>query len=258
MIQAKLYLVAGTETYLEDVASQLHSEVEAWFDMRIESGEELSAADLLTEFGGKLCYQSFSTGMNANLTRANTRNNFKYVQESIVGQKHGSVLEHSSFSILIENVSRVVTHELVRHRAGTAFSQESGRYVRISSPDIYVPQCIKDAGEKALVPYLKQAASAYETIKELEEILEIDKQSFERKKEITSALRRLAPTGSPTTLLMTANVRAWRHIIELRTAPGAEEEFRSVMNDAYYLLRWAAPAAFADGAVTGQQVLFYS
>jgi thymidylate synthase (FAD) len=42
---------------------------------------------------------------------------------------HGSVYEHASFSFLCYGISRSTTHEVVRHRAGTAYSQLSQRYV---------------------------------------------------------------------------------------------------------------------------------
>ena len=53
---------------------------------------------------------------------------------------------------------------------------------------------------------------------------------FGVKKEVTSALRRLAPIGLSTDILWTANVRTLRHVIEMRTAPGAEEELRLVFD----------------------------
>jgi len=53
--------------------------------------------------------------------------------ENLLRSAHGSVLEHAGYSFALRNVSRVFTHELVRHRAGSAFSQESLRYVRLTT-----------------------------------------------------------------------------------------------------------------------------
>ena len=74
----------------------------------------------LAEFAGRLCYMS-----QANPAKRPTR---EYL-DNIKKQGHGSVLEHANYSLLLEGVSRSLTHELVRHRAGFAYSQLSQRYV---------------------------------------------------------------------------------------------------------------------------------
>jgi len=81
---------------------------------------ESTDGERLAEFAGRLCYMS-----QANPAHRTTRD---YL-ENIKRQGHGSVLEHASYSLLLEGVSRSLTHELVRHRAGWAFSQLSQRYV---------------------------------------------------------------------------------------------------------------------------------
>ena len=62
--------------------------------------------------------------------------------ENIKKQGHGSVLEHANYSVLVEGVSRSLTHELVRHRAGWAYSQLSQRYVDESVADFVMPPAI--------------------------------------------------------------------------------------------------------------------
>jgi thymidylate synthase (FAD) len=69
---------------------------------------------------------------------------------------------------------------------------------------------------------------------------------FAVKKEITSALRRLAPIGLSTDILWTANVRTLRHVIEMRTAPGAEEELRLVFDQVARTMKDEAPNLFQD------------
>src|SRR5207253_5144706 len=68
--------------------------------------------------------------------------------ENIKKQGHGSVLEHANYSILLEGVSRSLTHELVRHRAGFAYSQLSQRYVDESQASFVIPPAV--AGDDAL------------------------------------------------------------------------------------------------------------
>jgi thymidylate synthase (FAD) len=69
---------------------------------------------------------------------------------------------------------------------------------------------------------------------------------FHVKKEITSALRRLAPIGLSTDIIWTANARTLRHVIEMRTAPGAEEELRMVFDQVARTMKQEAPNLFQD------------
>lgn len=96
--------------------------------------------DLLPEFAGRFCYRSWAKGRE-------TRDYIENIKES----GHGSVLEHGVITLAISGVSRALTHELIRHRAGFAVSQESQRYVdrsptwrRSTSPPI--PTCSRPSG----------------------------------------------------------------------------------------------------------------
>ncbi len=126
------------------------------------------------------------------------------------------------------------THEIVRHRL-CAFSQESLRFVRPTSLNAYFPEIflnIKDGEKRKAV-----ADIFYETFYHLEEvqrmlvsILGMDgtKILFSEKKQLQSAMRRLMPIGLSTGIIVTTNHRNWRHLIDLRTSQGAEEEIRYV------------------------------
>jgi len=136
------------------------------------------------------------------------------------------------------------THELVRHRAGSAFSQESLRYVRLTDIGFRVPP--------ALEPIRDQVISIVERLEELQvsaaKELGIDEEGipFHVKKEVTSALRRLAPTGLSTDIVWTANARTLRHVIEMRTAEGAEEELRLTFDKIARIMQAEAPGLFQD------------
>ncbi|MBV8734041.1 MAG: FAD-dependent thymidylate synthase, partial [Solirubrobacterales bacterium] len=157
---------------------------------------------------------------------------------------HGSVLEHANYTLAFRNISRVFSHELVRHRAGSAFSQESLRYVRLTDIGFRVPP--------ALEPVREQVVSLVERLEEFQvsaaEALGLDEEGvpFAVKKEVTSALRRLAPIGLSTDIVWTANVRTLRHVIEMRTAPGAEEELRLVFDRVARIMCREAPGLFQD------------
>lgn len=209
-----------------------------------------SDAEYVSEVAGKLCYMSFDTSLNSNLTRANARDNTTYLQKGIIATKHGSVLEHTTVNVVLHNVSRVLTHELIRHRAGTAFSQLSGRYVRTHDLEFgYIPLCIRgnDEAEKVFVDTLDYVAAA---MQKLAHIYDLDNSTdFAYKKEVTSAIRRLAPNGQVTNIMISANHRAWRHIIEMRTSAHAEEEIRVVFSHLFDMFRSRYPALYTDAVV---------
>ncbi len=104
----------------------------------------------------------------------------------------------------------------------------------------------------ALEPVREQVLGLVEQLEEFQltaaETLGLDDEGipFAVKKEITSALRRLAPIGLSTDILWTANVRTLRHVIEMRTAQGAEEELRTVFDTVARTMCDEAPNLFQD------------
>ncbi|HEV2815474.1 MAG TPA: FAD-dependent thymidylate synthase [Solirubrobacteraceae bacterium] len=229
----------GMRAYLERVGGA------GWLDRRLDEGGA-SAAELLVEFAGRACYRSWEPGLNPNVTRVRTDQREYF--ENILSSAHGSVLEHATYSFALRDVSRVFTHELVRHRAGSAFSQESLRYVRITDIGFRIPPVLE--------PLRSQVVSLVEQLEELQASaateLGIDDEGvpFAAKKEVTSALRRLAPLGLSTDIVWTANVRTLRHVVEMRTAPGAEEELRLVFGRVAEVMTHEAPGLFQDFART--------
>jgi thymidylate synthase (FAD) len=235
-------VVEGIRGYLQDVGG------ESWLQRRLDeaesAGEAVNPGELLVEFGGRACYRSWEPGLNPNVTRVRTDRQAYFA--NILSSAHGSVLEHANYSFALRNVSRVFTHELVRHRAGSAFSQESLRYVRLTDIGFRVPP--------ALEPVREQVLSIVEQLEEFQvsaaRELGIDAEGvpFHVKKEVTSALRRLAPIGLSTDIVWTANVRTLRHVIEMRTAEGAEEELRLVFDRIAQIMQAEAPNLFQDFA----------
>jgi len=183
---------------------------------------ERSNSEFLIELAGRVCYKSFGTGLNPNITKI--REDPKDYLLNILRSKHGSVLEHSSVTFAFLNVSRVFTHELVRHRAGTAISQESLRYVRPRDLALWLPRDIDPISDQ-FQAVLEEIADGY---RRLEASFAWDKMGFEKKKLITSALRRILPDGLATNVIWTANHRTIRWAIEMRTDPTAEVEMRKV------------------------------
>lgn len=246
-IYPRAFLIAQTSVDHGALGDALqHLGVSGW------KTDAVTDADLLTEFAGKSCYMSFDTALNQNLTKVGGRDNHEYIQQGIIANKHGSVLEHSTVTFLLANVSRVVTHEIVRHRAGVAYSQTSGRYVRSGEISYYIPQDIRAMGGEVASTFRDAFDQMEKNLSNLVRKSGIDAESLATKKRLTSAFRRIVGNGQANHIVVTANHRAWRHMIEMRTDPHAEEEIRVVFADISRQLREQFQALYADAEVTSE------
>ncbi len=201
---------------------------------------ESTDGERLAEFAGRLCYMS-----QRNPASRTTRD---YL-ENIKRQGHGSVLEHANYSVLLEGVSRSLTHELVRHRAGFAYSQLSQRYVDESQANFVVPPAIigDEALEGAWRAQVEGAQGTYVSL--VEQLMErygwvADK--VHRRKMAREAARGVLPNSTETKIVVTANARAWRTMLELRSSEGAELEIRRTAIAILRLLQREASAFFSD------------
>jgi thymidylate synthase (FAD) len=245
--QPKVYLVGktdivseGMEEYLADIGGP------DWFvEPRVSGGENL------IEAAGRMCYRSWQPWdpnkpecSNPNVTKVREGNN-KYMA-NIIKSGHGAVLEHVNLTFIIRDCSRVFTHELVRHRAGMAYSQESLRYVRLSDIRFWLPELVKE--KPKAVDFFKEVLPTLENIQAtLFGIFQIDRiKDFSTKKMLTSMFRRLAPIGLATSIMVTGNLRAWRHIIKMRTETVAEEEIRLIIGQVAQICKDTYPHVFYD------------
>src|SRR5688572_27368348 len=201
---------------------------------------ESTDGERLAEFAGRLCYMS-----QKNPASRATR---EYL-ENIKKQGHGSVLEHANYSLLLEGISRSLTHELVRHRAGFAYSQLSQRYVDESDAAFVVPPAV--AGDEALEgAWRAQMESALASYVALVDQLMTryawvgDK--VHRRKMAREAARGVLPNSTETKIVVTGNARAWRTMLELRTSEGAELEIRRCAVEILRVLQGEAPGFFSD------------
>jgi thymidylate synthase (FAD) len=201
---------------------------------------ESTDGERLAEFAGRLCYMSQRNPAN--------RATREYL-ENIKRQGHGSVLEHANYSLLVEGVSRSLTHELIRHRAGFAYSQLSQRYVDESQASFVVPPAI--VGDEKLEALwrsqIEEAQRAYVAL--VEELMRryswvADK--VHRRKMAREAARGVLPNSTETKIVVTANARAWRTMLELRSSEGAELEIRRVAVMILRILAGEAPGFFSD------------
>lgn len=208
----------------------------------------LSSSETLCKFAGQLCYLSFGP------QRTYNKDADKYFK-NIKMSSHGSVLEHASISMLWWGISRTLTHELVRHRAGYGFSQVSQRYVGgktirfVERPEFQnnelLHQWFIKRIERSFVEYLELTEYLVQLQNEGENLLSADRKTDLRKR-VRQASRALLPNETEAPILVTANVRAWRHFLNMRVNEHAEVEIRRVGYEAFRCLAELAPLMFSD------------
>lgn len=270
-----VFMVGHSEIDLQGLRAYLDFTDNREFMIDVEQARlnGVSGGEILCSTFAKLCYKSLTLGQNKNISRTRSiEDNLK----SCIDSCHGSVFEHASINFIATNVSRVLTHELVRHRAGFAHSQTSGRYVRGDSFDLvwdpilepvrgtmtvlcgaikdtYIDMCNKMGlnGMKGLKEAFPDQDEDHlrSWIKEKAGVDDLDNISFEYKKKATSALRRILPNGIANEIAFSVNLRALRHTVQLRTSRHAETEIRDVFSQVFTLVRDRYPMIFCDAKV---------
>ena len=133
----------------------------------------------------------------------------------VIESGHGSTIEHVVFTFAITGVSRTLSHQLVRHRAGVAFDQQSQRYVKFKGAATMLPTTIEDADPDLRRRYEDQVDGALSLYGEL----------------VGSGIpgedaRFVFPNATRTNLVMTTNLRALIHMSGLRLCTMAQWEIR--------------------------------
>lgn len=195
----------------------------------------VNGADILRhiERCGRICYKS-----EDNITEASCE---KFVA-GIIKRGHEAVIEHASFTVKFV-VDRGVSHEIVRHRMAS-YCQESTRYCNYAG---------KKFGEEITVIspcYLAEDPAGYRTWKSACEAAERTYFEMLRAGHSPQQARAVLPTSLKTELMMTANLREWRHFLKLRTANAAHPQMREVAIPLLETLKKEIPIIFDDIEVT--------
>lgn len=228
--------------FLKDIGAEEWLEKQPWYTA--DSEELVHSAEALTEIAGRSCYKSFGVGLNPNITRI--RQDSKEYLANVLGKGDGSIFEHAVLHLVFLDVSRVFTHELVRHRAGVAISQESLRYVRPKELRMTMVPGSELSRMKNLDELSLALESNYKMYEKLADATIQDEMKFDEKKAWTSALRRMLPDGIATTIVWSANHRTLRWVLEMRTNPGAEVEMRYVFDKVGDILVRDFPFIYQD------------
>ncbi len=243
LVQPETFLLGYTTPDMEGLTKFLEAtgrvDFLADFEDAVRSG--IHPGEALCSMYAKLCYASIVPGQNANLRATRSiRQNLIATMDSA----HGSVFEHLNLNFVTTRCSRVFTHELIRHRVGTAFSQTSGRYCRGETIE-FVHDPILDLVKGDIQDLLEVIELRYcDMVKKMG--MGDPRMDFDRKKKLTSALRRVLPNGQSNEMGFSANIRTLRHLLMLRTHRSAEWEIRVVFGDVFELVRHKFPMMFYD------------
>ncbi len=198
------------------------------------------AAQKLVEVAGRLCYKSYA--------KPRPGGNASYLGH-ILEVGHGSVIEHAVYNFIITGVSRSFTHELVRHRAGWAYSQRSQRFVDEKDCSFVEPDPIAEDPElhRIWLEAVKASHLAYSRLAEglARKFSDIEDKTLRRKKA-REAARSVLPNATETQIFVTANARALRHFIEARADESADAEIRKVAVAILKILQVESPNLFGD------------
>lgn len=184
----------------------------------------------LVACAARLCYSK--VGIDKILEKINSVKIRKRIRDCIK-KGHHSVLEHASFTFGVEGISRIATHQLVRHRIAS-FSQQSQRYVDLSeSSSFIIPPSIKK--NKAVVDsyleFIQNCKKYYRYLQDegypCEDARFVFAQSVETK------------------ILVTMNARELLHFFNLRCCQHAQWEIRSMAYKMLSLVKKVAPSIFA-------------
>lgn len=213
-------------------------------DPKVEVLSPLDGEQILEyiEECGRICYKSES---------AIKEGSAKTFVKNIIKRGHESVLEHFSFTVKF-TCDRAIANEIIRHRIAS-YSQESTRYCNYSGEKfgkeitVIWPKGYKEISEQTINGYyLKPEQNKY--LNWYQSCVEAEKRYFAMLEEGASPqeARAVLPNSLKTELIMTANLREWRHFFKLRCAPAAHPDMRIVAIDLLHQVKEKIPVVFDD------------
>lgn len=224
----------------------------AYTDFKADTAEELTGwrtdatgGQALVEFAGRACYQSWDKPNPATAT------NKTYIH-NIIDHEHFSVLEHASATFYFTGVSRSFTHELIRHRH-LSYSELSQRFVDASTVETVTPP-LYQRGDRTALPvsemllneHMSESQRVYNRlVSAWDGALREDGTTVTRK-QAREAARAVLPNATETRIVVTGNMRAWRHFIAMRATEHADAEMRTAAVVIAWELKMNFPNLFQD------------
>ena len=234
----RIYLIGRSHMDFDNLNRFLSEHHIKW-----ERTDGAAQSEEMVEVAGRVCYMSFE--------RSHKQSNEPFIRH-LIEKGHESVLEHVNWTFLLTGVSRALTHQVVRHRVGFAFSQLSQQYYDQTEAEFLKPPILENFpnASAAWQEAVEVAKKSYKNI--LKELagLENPVKSGITKKEIRrlmrSASRSVLPNSTETKFVMTANARAIRHLLIVRGSIPGDEEMRTLCGELFTILKAEAPSLFMD------------
>jgi len=173
-----------------------------------------------------------STSKPEDLDKTSTKE-LKAILEHVMKLGHTSVIEHTSFTFAISDVSRSLTHQLVRHRIAS-YAQQSQRYVNFKEPNYVIPPKIA-ADKKMKKAYFETMDSIW---KEYNRLIELGIPAEDA--------RYVLPNAACTNIIVTMNARSLLNFFELRCCQHAQWEIRQLANKMLKEVKKIAPTIFKN------------
>lgn len=192
--------------------------------MKVELLNLSTNSEKLIEVAGRTSYLSFDK---------EKLGSEKAFIKMIIKNRHESVLEHANATFRISEISRALSHQFVRHRF-CSVTQQSQRYVDEKQFKYIEPHDIKVNSEahKIFKEIMKEIKSKYQELRELG----IKKED----------VRYILPNAITTQMVITANLREWRHILKIRGEKAAQWEIRNLAIDILKIFKVEIPGVFKD------------
>ena len=186
--------------------------------------------DALVAAAARICYRDVTAG---ELLQSEENNLSRKLIAELFASGHTSTFEHVSFTFGIDGLSRVASHQLVRHRLAS-FSQQSQRYVKMNyDPEAVIIPPSVSSNPEALRIFQESARTSQEAYRQLIE-MGITKEDA----------RFILPHGHSTRLVMTMNARELHHFFRLRLCRRAQWEIQELARKMLILCREKAPVLF--------------
>ncbi|MBQ1295663.1 MAG: FAD-dependent thymidylate synthase [Clostridiales bacterium] len=211
--------------------------------MKVELLTKTQSAEEICTTAARTCYSSMTPEVLFHAFKKDDN-----VLSDIIASGHDSVLEHAVFTFAVSGVSRVTTHQLVRHRMAS-YEQQSQRYVNIRTTweDIVVPPTVQDlldaewelANTISDEPLRQAIAKYHDGLYDL--LIELNNHHIP-----SEDMRYFVPQGTKSNIVITMNARELRHFFSLRLCRRAQWEIRELALKMYQECIKVCPTLFKD------------
>ncbi|MCD6436075.1 MAG: FAD-dependent thymidylate synthase [Clostridiales bacterium] len=230
--------------------------------MKVELIAHTMNPEVIVAAAAKLCYSKVNASEIMDNLDKDTVN--KFIKQ-LMDLGHESPIEHVSFTFAIDGVSRVLTHQLVRHRIAS-YSQQSQRYVKLDQFNYIIPPAIEsdDEAKEMFIKAMKQDQEYYDRLTEIltkKALKEYLKMGYSGKKALKLAekkaiedARYVFPNATETKIVVTMNARSLKNFFLQRTCERAQWEIREMATEMLRVVKEVAPILFKDagpGCISG-------